>query len=155
MAYTVISPGWDGIFYGWLVEHIEDFGRQFRSLLPNGFLVMEFSTGHIPQEAGIDMSGYDALLVEFDRSVHTCNNWQVIPRLIGEAAYHRPPDDNWRLCSTTPPPYPRMPMSTPRGEIQTVAFEWKTYWWVRWENTAVEIADDRAYLKAEGCPAVC
>lgn len=146
---VIYSPGFDGVFYGWDPPSlITDWGRTARRLGAH-YLALEFNTGHIPQEGGVDVTPFDALLIEFERDLHNWNNWQIVSRLIGEAAYQRPADD------TSPHPVPAVDMSTPRGPIHTIGFEYKTYWWVRGQNTAAEIAADRAYLLAEGCPTVC
>ena len=64
---------WDGVFYGTTPEQIQNFGRQFRSLLPNGHLAIEFNPGHIPvgngpadYEPGGMMTDYDVIVAEFD-----------------------------------------------------------------------------------------
>lgn len=146
----IYMTGWDGVFYGWEPSQVEipAWARAIRAQCPACRLGLEFGVGHIPQEAGIDMTGYDALLVEFQTSVHNNDNWQIVPRLIGEPSYRRPADDD------SEHPVPRMPMQTPRGEIQTVCFEWKTYGWVRGLEDPEQVERDRAYLVAEGCPSV-
>ena len=64
---------WDGVFYGSEPENIQNFGTQFRKLLPNGHLAIEFNPGHIPVGNGPSdyqlpdgmMVGYDVIVAEY------------------------------------------------------------------------------------------
>jgi hypothetical protein len=106
--YCVVIPGWDGVFYGWPLEQIMNFGARFRELFPDGHLGLHYSTGHIPVGEGGDdykprpsadwdihknpgrMADYDVLIGEFDDNLHQDSTWQILNRL--EIDYRRPPD---------------------------------------------------------------
>lgn len=150
----LIIPGWDGVFFGWTPEHIDAFGRQFRALLPDGYLGIEHSTGHIPvgngpsdYAAGGPMQAYDVILSEFDRFPATDAVWQVAARLLGPA--YRRPSDQPHGDDPTPPFY--LKGGTPRGPYFTCAFEWVgEYDFVRGRTTDEKIANERAYFKSLG-----
>jgi hypothetical protein len=157
MAYTVISPFWDGGWYGWTAEHLTAFSQQFRQL-GGLYLAMEFQPGRIPVGNGPPdyawngaMAGYDVLLQEFDFDVHQDSTWQVAGRLLGPA-YVRPPDQP-HGDDPSPPWY--LSHGSQRGPYGVVAFEYETYLWVRNQVSVEQIQQDRAYLSALGYPAVC
>lgn len=154
MRYVLVSPGFDGVFYGYTPEHVEAFGRLFRALCPDGYLAIEHSTGHIPvgngpqdYSSGGPMQSYDVILSEFDRFPATDAVWQVAARLLGPA-YRRPPD---QPAADDPRPPFYLQGGTPRGPYFTCAFEWVgLYDWVRHRTTAEQIAHERAYFEALG-----
>ncbi len=145
--------------YDWLPEHVEAFGKLFRSVLPNGYLAIEHSTGHIPlgngpadYEHGGMMSTYDTILSEFGSVLeHNEAVWQVAGRLLGPA-YRRPSDQPPDSDPNGAPWY--LHSGTSRGPYFTIAYEYDTYMWVRgWPVHYVD--EDRAYLKSLGYQVVC
>lgn len=152
-AYSLIVPGFDGVFYGWTPDHIGAFGQQFRALSPNGYLGIEHSTGHIPCGegdadwiAGGRMQTYDVLLSEFDPdNLHQDSTWQIAGRTIGPA--YRRPADQPAGDDPSPPWYLRE--GTARGPFAVCAFEFDTYYFVR-DRTPETVAEHRAYLRSLG-----
>lgn len=158
--YVIVVPGWDGTFYGWSPDEITEFGRVFRSLMPQGYLAIEHDPGHIPVGGGIGdwqpggpMSTYDVLLSEFafgDDVPPDDSLWQVALRLLGPR-WVRPADapdymtteyaiSKWYLAS-----------GNARGPYYPIAFEWwGTFDWVQWDTTTEACAQQRAYLSAVG-----
>jgi hypothetical protein len=161
--YIIFRPGWDAVFYGWGIEgevpdrqpdRVRDFGALFRSLLPNGYLSIEHTPGHIPcGEGGSDyapgglMWAYDTILSEF-QTVHQDSCWQVVGRMV--QPYHRPPDQpDW---DDPNPPFYLVPSD--RGERFYVAFEptqGGVYQWCRGLCTLAEVQAVRQYLRNMGC----
>lgn len=161
--YIIFRPGWDGVFYGWSVSgddpdpqpwRVNAFGQLFRSLLPNGYLAIEHTTGTIPVGNGPAdyapgglMRPYDTILSEFD-TVHQDSCWQVVARLV--PTYHRPPDQP--IHDDPHPPFYLAP-GTPRGPYFYVAFEptqGGAYQWVRGACSLAEVQAVRAYLHQLG-----
>lgn len=151
-AYVLFLPGFDGIFYGWDPAQVAAFGVRFRELLPNGYLGIEFNTGHLPvgngpgdYAPGGPMQAYDVIVCEFDRPLTQDSTWQIAARLLGPA-YRRPAEEP-AGDDPTPPFY--LKDGTPRGPYFTVAYEYDTYYWVR-GLPASEVDASRAYLRAIG-----
>lgn len=150
--FVKYSPGWDSVFYGWepAKQKLEAFGKLVRSICPRCHLTMEFNTGHLPQEAEIDMSDYDGFDIEFG-AWHDNNTWGIVERLIGPA-YVRPADDAPPNDGGDGHPRPWITRSgTPRGPWYTNCFEWATYGWVRNWYTADIVDAVRQYFKSIGC----
>jgi len=161
--YILFRPGWDGVFYGWGVpgevpdqqpDRVRRFGELFRSVLPNGYLAIEHTTGTIPcGEGGADyavgglMRNYDTVLSEFD-DVHADSCWQIVARMVPH--YTRPPD---QPAGDDPhPPYYLAP-GTARGPYVYVAFEptiGGVYQWARGQCTVADVNTVRAYLHGLG-----
>lgn len=166
--YCVVLPGWDGVFYGWPLEQVMNFGVRFRELFPQGHLGLHYSTGHIPVgEGGGDylprpqggdpqqnpgrMADYDLLLGEFDDNLHQDSCWQILNRL--EANYVRPPD---QPAGDDPNRAYYLGVDNPRGPWGHCAMEYGLYEYVRADpanNYAVAVAHvnaNRAYMKSMG-----
>jgi len=163
--YTLFMPGYDGVFYGWgndgepdlQPQRVVDFGNLFRSVLPNGYLGIEHTPGHIPVGegdsdwvAGGRMQVYDVILSEFFWPVTGDQVWQIVGRLIHP--YHRPADQP-AGDDPNPPFYLKDP--TPRGPVSYVPFEYATYPWTRGQVTAEQVLQARQYLYNMGCTNVC
>jgi hypothetical protein len=144
----VCVPGFDGVFYGWQPEQVKAFGQLFRSLWPDGYLVIEHNTGHIPcGEGGADyapgglMRTFDGVLSEFDWPIGQDSTWQIVARLV--SPYHRPPDQpTW---DDPHAPFYLAP-GTDRGPYVYRAFEFELYRWVRDMVSLKDIEATRAYL---------
>ncbi|HXU02818.1 MAG TPA: hypothetical protein VN903_17755 [Polyangia bacterium] len=158
--YVLVTPGWDGTFYGWTIEQITDFGQEFRRLLPNGYLAIEHDPGHIPMGGGpadwaIDgpMATWDVILSEYDYSDDTPPSgsvWQVACRLLGPK-WVRPSDCDDYITTEYAIAHWYLGQGNPRGPYFPCAFEWwATYNWVQWRTTAESVASQRAYLSALG-----
>ena len=158
MAWTLILPGWDGVFYGYTPEHIVELGAQFRALCPSGYLGIEMSEGHIPLGEGPSdwtqtgrMKDYDTLLVEFsDSNLHQDSTWQIGGRLLGPR-WVRPPD---MPAGDDPHPPWYLGDGSPRGPYCPVAFEYLTFRWVR-GSSAAQVVEWRAYLAPMGWRPLC
>lgn len=167
--FTVFTPGYDGVFYGWgnnsgegnvdkQPERVVNFAKLFRSILPLGHLALEHSTGHIPLgEGGSDflpggkMMDFDVILCEFENWPTTGDStWQIANRLLQN--YNRPPDEP-AGDDTVRRPYINAP--TPRGPFFVVAYEYATYSWVRGRITAEEVQRGRDYYRRLGFEIVC
>jgi hypothetical protein len=154
-AYVDINPGFDGIFYGWAPADIAAFGQLFRQLSPNGYLSLEFNTGHIPVGNGSAdyadngaMSTFDALLIEFDLwPMRGDAEWQILGRLLGPG-YHRPAE---QLSTDDPHPPWYLAAGTPRGPYGVVCFEWGTYNLVRSRYNPADLASAITYYVSMGC----
>lgn len=154
--YVLYARLWDGVFYGSSPENIANFGRQFRAVLPEGYLAIEHNIGHIPVGNGNAdwmgdgmMTTYDVVLSEFGAPLRSDQLWQVAGRLLG-AAYVRPPD---QPSGDDPDPPHYLQAGSPRGPYYTCAFELTDpgeYTWVRGRCTAADIESDRQYLRALG-----
>lgn len=166
-AYVVKIPGWDGVFYGYTPEHVQQFGDTARQLSPNGYVGIEHNTGHIPvgngpadYAPGGMMTSYDLILSEFDdgtaRQGHANDSiWQIVGRLT--RPYNRPADQP-SGDDPNPPFYLAQP--TARGPYYYTCFEFEEYSWVhQWyaldqagrDALAAQIAEERQYLRALGC----
>jgi len=164
--YCLFVPGYDGVFYGWGIpgevpdqqpERVVHFGQLFRQVLPDGYLGIEHSTGHIPVgEGGSDwgpdgrMLVYDVVLSEFNWPTTGDQVWQIVGRLI--SPYHRPPDQP-SGDDPNPPFYLGTP--NPRGPVFYVPYEYATYQWTRGQVTAQQVETSRQYFRDMGCPNVC
>jgi len=163
--YCVFVPGYDGVFYGWGNEgtpdlqpqRVVDFGNLFRSILPNGYLAIEHSTGKIPVgEGGSDwapggrMLVFDAVLSEFNWPTTGDQVWQIVARL--NRPYNRPPDQP-SGDDPNPPFYLGTP--TPRGPVFYVPYEYATYQWTRGTVSAAQVQTSRQYFYNMGCHNVC
>ncbi len=156
--YCVFILGYDGVFYGWTPQEVQDFATAFRKLRPNGYLGIEFNTGHIPVGNGPGdyvptglMAGYDLILGEFDNWPATGDAvWQVLGRLLGPM-YLRPPDQ-----PAGDDPHPPFYLKTPsaRGKYYVDCLEFAEYDWVRGRISAADVALARRYYLQLGCPAV-
>lgn len=152
---VLISPGWDGVFYGYSPEHITAFGQQFRVLCSHGYLAIEHQPGRIPvgngpldwARGGNVMENYDVLLSEFANWPEKGDQiWQVAARTLGPA--YRRPADQPAHDDLNPPWY--LAPGTVRGPYFPVAFEYAEYPWVRSRISAEEVSQGRAYFKAIG-----
>jgi hypothetical protein len=146
--YTIIVPGWDGVFYGWTPDHIAAFGRQFRALNSGGYLGLEHHTGNIPvgngpadYAPGGPMSTYDLILSEFNDGQFDDTVWQVAARFLGPN-YRRPPDQP-SGDDPTPPYYLK------GTQIKDCAFEFGEYTFVRGQSVAT-IQAWRSYFQRLG-----
>lgn len=163
--YCVIVPGWDGVFYGWTPEQIIDWGLKGRRLFPDGYLGLEYSTGHIPVgEGGEDykprqpfqtpydnpgrMTDFDLIIGEFDNNLHADTCWQILNRM--EANYVRPPD---QPADDDPNRVFYLGTPNPRGPFYHFAFEYGEYEFVRGgcSQASIDYVNaNRAYLKSMG-----
>lgn len=142
---------WDGVFYGTTPEQIKTFGVQFRQLIPNGHLAIEFNPGHIPVGNGPSdyelpnglMVDYDVVVGEFEYPDYKQDStWQVIARLIPN--YNRPSDQpSWD--DPNPPFYLRTGNS--RGKYYFWAMECGEYQWVRYEVSQQELVNVGNYFR--------
>jgi hypothetical protein len=165
--YVVKIPGWDGVFYGYTPQHVQEFGDTARQLSPGGYVGIEHNTGHIPvgngpadYDQGGMMTSYDLILSEFDDGTTlqgTANDsvWQIVGRLT--RPYNRPPDQP--VNDDPNPPFYLAPGS-PRGPYYYGCFEFEEYSWVHQWNTLdqngrdalqQQIAEERKYLRMIGC----
>lgn len=164
--YCVFVPGYDGVFYGWGVpgevpdqqpDRVVHFGQLFRQVLPDGYLAIEHSTGHIPVgEGGSDwetdgrMMVYDAVLSEFNWPTTGDQVWQIVGRLTHP--YNRPPDQPPH-DDPNPPFY--LGNDNPRGPVYYIPYEFATYEWTRGQVTAQQVEQSRQYFYSMGCRNVC
>ena len=157
--WMFFSPGYDGVFYGWSPAQVTAFSQLFRSILPNGYLAIEFNTGHIPvgngpadYAANGAMVDYDIILGEFDNWPTTGDpTWQIAARLLGPL--YKRPSDQPSGDDPHPPNYLIYPSS--RGPYYPIPYEYATYPWVRSELTAAQVAAGRTYYSNLGYPTVC
>lgn len=156
--WIIFTPGYDGVFYGWGREgevpdlqpqRVIDFGRLFRSILPNGYLAIEHTQGKIPVGEGSDnwlpggvLDAYDTLLSEFDAfDLHQDSTWQIVGRCA--RPYIRPADQ-----PSGDDPNPDFYMhDCSRGKRFYILYEYKTYRWVR-GCPIEEVNDASDYLHA-------
>lgn len=150
--YCLFCPGFDGVFYGWTVEELDAFGKLFRSLLPDGHLMLEFSEGvsHLGNGAtdymaGHPLANFDVIASEYDVNLHQDSDWQINARL--EPNYIRPSDEP-ATDDPTPPHY--LASGTPRGPYFHVALEYGLYQDVRGQISDADIQKDRDYQKGQG-----
>lgn len=143
--YILFARLWDGVFYGSSPEQIKDFGEQFRLLLPDGYLAIEHSFGHIPTgEGDVDyinngaMTTYDVILSEFDFPPANDTIWQIAARLLGPSyirPYDQPPNDDPGSPFGADSGKYYLRQGNPRGPYFPIAFEWwNVYNWVRVGN---------------------
>lgn len=154
--YCVVIPGWDGVFYGWPLDKIQEFGSSFRSIWSDGYLGLEHGTGHIPLGEGTGdysttgrMKDYDLILSEYSQDLHQDSCWQINGRL--ENPYHRPSDQP-QGDDPNPPYY--FSSQSARGPFSHCAFEYGEFEFVRSGSSdqSVQLVDNnRAYQKAMGC----
>lgn len=155
---VIFCPGYDGVFYGWTPDQVNAFGQRFRSLLPNGYLALEFSAGvtHLGNGAadygpGGALQAFDLFYGDFfgwlPNGTAGDQVWQVVARMIGPA-YRRPPDQPAQ-DDPSPPFYLRA--GTPRGPYVYNALEFDAFRWVRSQVTADIVRQERAYFQSIGC----
>lgn len=161
---AAILPGWDGVFYGWPVETIQQWASTARAMCPLVRLGLEHNQGHIPLgEGGSDylpggrMQDFDLVLGEYNSwEGHTVMGdtiWQIVSRMVHP--YTRPLDQP--IDDDPNPPF-YLAHDNPRGPFVYCAFEFWEYPWVRVnmaDPSAValmqqQIAAERAYLLALG-----
>jgi hypothetical protein len=140
--FIIFVPGYDGVFYGWgrdgevpdrQPERVINFGRLFRSILPNGYLGIEHTPGNIPVGEGSDnwktggvLDPYDTLFGEFDPfNYHQDSTWQILGRMC--EPYYRP--DDQPVNDDPNPDYYLFDCT--RGKRFYIIYELKTYRWVR------------------------
>jgi len=157
--FCLFVPGYDAVFYGWGIpnevpdqqpQRVIDFGNHFRTILPNGYLGIEHSTGKIPVgESGKDwltngpLDSYDTLLSEYDPfNLHSDNTWQILSRCT--RPYNRPSDQP--ADDDTNPPYIIEDCS--RGKRFYIMYELLTYLWVRNEVNLEDCNNAYDYFKA-------
>ncbi len=151
--YVLYFRGWDSVFYGSSPTNIQSFGKLFRSILPNGYLAIEFNTGHIPLGNGPSdyapggmMTDYDVIMAEFDNWPTVGGaEWEVLARMLGPAYI---PDPNQPGDSA--PFY--LKTGSPRGPYTFSCFEWGEYGWTHDQLSAAEYGKGYAWYKARGCP---
>lgn len=149
----LLRSGWDGVFYGYTPEQVQDFGARFRALWPDGYLSFEMSEGKIPLGEGPSdwtptgrMKDFDVLHVEFNPdNLHQDSTWQISGRLLQH--YHRPSD---QPAGDDPNPPWYLKDGSPRGPVTPVGFEWLTYRWVRRRVSASEYSEWQTYLMNMG-----
>lgn len=145
---------WDGVFYGSEPENIQNFGRQFRKLLPQGNLAIEFNPGHIPVGNGPKdyaplgmMTDYDVIVGEFNwPNYREDSTWQVVARLL--AQYNRPPD---QPSGDDPSPPFYLKPGNKRGQYYFWAFELAEYEWVRNQVSLSDLKTAGRYYHDMGC----
>lgn len=151
---TLYARFWDGVFYGSSPENIQNFGKQFRKLLRDGHLAIEFNPGHIPVGNGPKdyaplgmMTDYDVVVAEFNYpNYREDSTWQIVARLV--PSYNRPPDQpSWD--DPSPPFY--LKSGNKRGQYYFWAFELGEYQWVRNEVSLSDLQVAGRYYKAMGC----
>lgn len=156
--WTLFVPGYDGVFYGWgragevpdrQPERVINFGRLFRTILPNGYLGIEHTTGTIPVGEGSDnwqtggvLDAYDTLFSEFDPwNLHQDSTWQIIGRCA--RPFIRPAD-----MPAGDDDHPDFYMhDCTRGKRFYIIYEFKTYRWTR-GCTYAEVLEAAQYLHA-------
>lgn len=163
--YCVIIPGWDGIFYGWTPEQIVDWGLKGRKLFPDGYLGLEYSTGHIPVgEGGGDylprnhsadphfnpgrMEDFDLIIGEFDDNLHQDSTWQILNRM--EVNYIRPSD---QPSGDDPNRVFYLGTPNPRGPFYHCCMEYGEYEFVRGgcsQASVDHVTANRAYMRSMG-----
>ena len=171
--WCLFVPGFDSVFYGWEPSNVKfaAFGALFRALLPNGYLGILHQMGKIPigggqadYAPGGAMVNWDVLLSQFGRigdaasrnALKSANPvdyvgndiWQVATRTLGPA-YVWPSDEPANADSHPAPWY--LVSGNPRGPYFVCAFEWVgLYDFIRGNESAEAVSQDRAYLKSLG-----
>ena len=159
LAFGVVIPGYDGVFYGWTPAQISNWAAVARSIRPNCYLGIEFNIGHIPLGNAISdyepsggMKDYDLILGEFPSPVTGDAVWQILGRCI--RPYNRPPQ---QVGDPNPPFYL---IDSVRGVRYFCAFETSyPYLWVRTDMTnqaaintsLIAIANETAAFESLGC----
>lgn len=153
--YIVFNPTYDGGFEAWSPENVRDFGTLFRSLLPDGYLAMEFQAGALPlgsgavdYEPGGRLEAYDEIQAEYDYWTPGTpagdTVWQINGRLC--SPYNRP--SNQPPNDDPNPPY--YLLDSPRGARVARGLEWGVYEWVRGEVDSFSLNQNRTELKQMG-----
>ena len=153
---------WDGVFSKTSSSspaNIQNFGREFRKLLPNGYLAIEFGPGYIPVGNGPDdyklpngmMVDYDVVVGEFDYPDYQQDTtWQVVARMVDR--YNRPSD---QPAWDDPPPTPKyLAGGNARGKYFFWAWEIGAYQWIRYRTTSYDLKVARKYFADMGCPII-
>jgi hypothetical protein len=167
-AYGWFRPGYDGVFYGWTPDQVNQWGLLCRSLDPLCTIGLEFSIGvcHLGNgiadyEPGGGLYAYDIFQNEFEYSVTAPENegglCEIAARLLGPS-YVRPPFQ-------PPTEDPDAPFQAGDGrwfaQYGTVrngvtvpfmvwALEDGEYNWVRNQVSATDIQTEMGVLKAAG-----
>lgn len=141
-------------------KRIKDFGLQFRSILPNGYLALEHTPGNIPVGLGPSdydrdglMSTYDTLMGEF-ATVHENSFWQVLARM--QRPFYRPADmpaNNPDGTPNDPNPPHYTAQGTPRGPYFYIAYEPTTggvYEWCRGRCSLEDVKQVDSYMRSCG-----
>lgn len=167
IEHCLISPGFDGIFYGWTDPNgVEDYGKFVRAIEPNAYLKIEHSAGNIPLgEGGTDylpggrMMLFDVLASEFAVWPTTGDTiWQIGARLLGPDYVRpsdQPPDDDPGSPFDYGNPKFYVQFDTPRGPIYRIAFEPGTYGFVRGWYTDADAINCGQYYKRVGWKYIC
>lgn len=156
--FIAFVPGYDGVFYGWgppnekpdlQPTRVIEFGRHFRQIKPDGYLVLEHTTGDIPIGGGTrdwetngPLDAYDSLLSEFDPfNLHSNSTWQIVARFT--RPYNRPPDQP--VGDDENPPFYLADCS--RGRRFYIMYELLTNRWVRGGVSTEECNQEYDYFK--------
>lgn len=167
--YSIIVPGYDGVWYGWQsAEALLEYAHYVRELVgPTGYQALEFGAGICHLGNGKDdftrpggLSAFDLILQEFAYRPRDNTNqiWQPSARLLGPA-YRRSPDQP--ADSDPGAPYAAgsgfdyLSEPTPRGPWYRWPWEVDTYGWVRERLTLADVQADQAYIHACGWPVIC
>lgn len=170
IPYVILSPGWDGIFYGWEPSHqlIPAWGALARATYqgPQGNLMLklEFNPGHIPLGEGDadylpggNLKDFDVIAGEFSPWVvygvpAGDTVWQIVPRMGCPSGYNRPADQPaWD--DPNPPPYVLHDSS--RGRRYGWVFETGMYEFNLGRATPEQLDECRRQYRAMGCETVC
>lgn len=169
--YCLFLPGFDGVMgpdHGlWSPDQLNHYLRAARSLLPSGYLGLEFAYPYCHWGGGAgDYAGagqaLDTILLEFKPGLprvltddpndpyHDLSAiWQPAARMLGPA-YRRPANQpsSGKAADLTPPWY--LAPGTPRGPFYVGATEIDTYLWVRHRISEGEITANQQYLASLG-----
>lgn len=148
---------WDGVFYGTTPDQIQNFGKEFRKLLPQGHLAIEFNPGHIPvgngpsdYQPGGMMQDYDVIVGEFEFPDYAQDStWQVVARL--NNPYFRPSD---QPANDDPNPPYYLSQPNPRGKFYSWCMEVGAYQWVRKQVSFAELQNVGLYFRNMGAKIV-
>lgn len=164
--YVLLSPGWDGVFYGWTdPDGVPRWAREARALVPTCYLFLEHDPGHIPLgEGGGDylpggaMAEYDIVAGEFVPWLVYGNPpgdtvWQICARMACPTGYLRPPDQP--VGDDPNPPNYLAGKVSPRGRWFYWVFETGEYEWNLGRMTVPQFTQQRAYYRSLGCETVC
>lgn len=170
--YVVVLPGFDGVFYGYTPEHVQEWGEKCRALFV--YCGIEHQPGRIPVgEGGADyqpggrMVWADLLLAEFngpndsDWRVHINGFdslgrpdyngnmiWQIGARMLG-FLYRKPGDQPGDADSFSGAGY--LAPGSPRGPYVHCAFEWVgEYYFIRGQQTSEDQQRSRDYFRSAG-----
>jgi len=153
LPYCLITPGYDGVFYGWSPDQVRAFLSKLRSLAPACHIGLEFSAGicHLGNGTAdyTDPNGLqqlDVVMGEYDGPPNTDKLWQVSARWLGPA-YRRPPDQP--TGDDVSPPY-YLGAGTPRGPFYAIGLEWREYDWVRGHVDLGTLELERRYIQTCG-----